>query len=270
MSILMISNMKADVDKKIVFGIFNPDKLISISAADKISPLVSSQFEVSPSGGYMGNDFKIVTRNFKDYYMNFISGLSYSRYNYGIREGNGENVIICYVSCYGDELIKQRSIGFCWEGDSLIGIIDTYFDPPGLVLQSTGKTIMEIVSDSITRLHIPEKCLIDKTALKDSSHNKYCYITVTIPESGIRVVKISRSKDEFNANLKKSVRRRLKGNIMIDEELVDKTFYEASTGCDMSQEIVLRDELNHYVLVTLYYNGNSIMYAEIDYLDIDK
>lgn len=269
-SVLFFHFVGATIDKKVVFGLFNPDKQISMDAALKISPLVSSQFEVAPCGGYMGDDLKIAARDFKDYYQNYLAGISYPRYKYGIREGNGESIIMCYVTCYGNEFLKQRSIGFCWEGDSLTGVIDTYFDPPNLFTKTTGKTIMEAVSDSIPLLHVSEKYLIDKNMLESSSYSDYCYLTVTIPESGIRVVKVANSKVEFNANLKRSVSRRLKGKITVDEELLDHTFYETDTGCNMSQEIVLRDVSDHFVLVTFYYIDDRILYAEIDYLCTDK
>lgn len=269
-TVLCFRSMFGTMDKKIVFGLFYPDRQMALQKASVLSKYASSQFEISPCGGTMDEGTKVMHGNFTDYYNGYIAPYTYARYKYGIRPGNGEDIIICYVSCYNEEDVKQRSIGFCWEGDSLTGVIDTYFDPPNLFTKTTGKTIMEAVSDSIPLLHVSEKYLIDKNMLESSSYIDYCYLTVTIPESGIRVVKVANSKVEFNANLKRSVSRRLKGKITVDEELLDHTFYETDTGCNMSQEIVLRDVSDHFVLVTFYYIDDRILYAEIDYLCTDK
>lgn len=273
MLIIAVSCFKSaycTTDKKTVFGLFHPDKRISMEKALLVSKYVSSGFEVSPSGGFM-NEGEIAAKwSFMDYYTRYVAIISYPRYKYGIRPGNREGITICYVSCYNDEDIKQRSIGFCWEGDSLIAVVDTYFNPPDLSTPRSRKTIMEIITDSLPTLHIPINCVVDTSENINRECVKYCHIVVTIPESEIRVLKRSAGKEDFNANIKRSVSRRLKGKIRVDEEFIDHTFYESETGCTMSHEIVLRDEFGHYVLVTFYYNNDKVMYAEIDYLKTDN
>lgn len=265
----MISNIKADVDKKIVFGLFNPNKQVSVKSAYETARLVSSSFEVSATGGYMDTGPLTVKQDFMDYYKAHIATVTYPEHKYGLRPGNGENIVICYVSFYDEHKIRQRSIAFIWEEDSLIGVTDSFFNPSGIDISSSRRSITDIISDSISTLRVPDHLIADKAGLDGPGSSAYCHAIVTIPESGIRVVKMAKGKEEFNANLRKSVSRRLKGKAEVDEELIDRTFYESKSGCDIMHEIVLRDEYNHFVLLTLYYRDEKVLYAEIDYLSLN-